>query len=326
MKLGGTVRVGVAVLAAGLAILANLASSGSRVVVEKDWVVVISGGSQENLARLNSAFRTIDLVCLGVSPVLAGLGFSQSYVATAMAIGCWNLVSVLLEYWLLTSIYRQFASLASKPHRSGDEEEESLLARVRAGVSGSWAGWSYYCSHPVRGAGLGLACLYLTVLGFDQVTWGYVLLQCVSELALGLLLAASALLGIVGSLAFPALRRVAGGAAPAGLLGMVALLSSLSLCLVSIWLPGSPFDPWRAPAPAAVPDCNSSPPVLTSVTVLLTGIILARLGLWVSDLAITQIMQERVEESRRGVMGGVQVWSRLYCTALWTNVKLFKNV
>ena len=87
MKLGGTVRVGVAVLAAGLAILANLASSGSRVVVEKDWVVVISGGSEDNLAQLNTIFRTIDLVCLNVSPILAGLGFSQSYVVTALAIG-----------------------------------------------------------------------------------------------------------------------------------------------------------------------------------------------------------------------------------------------
>merc|ERR1712079_832047 len=42
------------------------------------------------------------------------------------------------------------------------------------------------------------------------------------------------------------------------------------------------------------------------VTVLMTGIILARFGLWIVDLTITQILQERVEEERRGVINGVQ--------------------
>ena len=31
--------------------------------------------------------------------------------------------------------------------------------------------------HPVRNAGLGLAFLYMTVLGFDSITWSYCLLQ-----------------------------------------------------------------------------------------------------------------------------------------------------
>jgi len=315
---GGS-RAVVAVLTASIAILANLASAGSRVVVEKDWVVVISGGSEDNLAQLNTIFRTIDLVCLNVSPILAGLGFSQSYVVTALAIGIWNLLSVLIEFWLLTSIYTQFGSLASKalPEQQEEEETFGLVGSLRARVTGTMVGWSYYWSHPVRGAGLGLACLYMTVLGFDTITWGYALLQCVSELALGCLLAASALLGIAGSLAFPALRRAAGGAGRAGLFGMAALVSALSLCVVSVWLPGSPFDPWYDAAPDQREEgsgagaweegnCQDNKPVLTSVSVLLTGIILARFGLWISDLAVTQIIQENVEEGRRGVVGGVQ--------------------
>merc|ERR1712029_547625 len=43
-----------------------------------------------------------------------------------------------------------------------------------------------------------------------------------------------------------------------------------------------------------------------SVSVFLLGIILARFGLWIVDLTITQILQERVEEERRGVINGVQ--------------------
>ena len=204
-------RLAVALVTAAVAVLANLASAGSKVVVEKDWVVVISGGSEDNLAKLNTIFRTIDLVCLNVSPILAGLGFSQSYAATAIFMGSWNLVSVMLEYWLLTSIYTQFGSLAKKTASAaggGLEQPEGLLIRLKAIM----AGWSYYFSHPVRSAGLALACLFMTVLGFDSITWGYALSQCVTELWLGLLLAASAAVGIGGSLAFNPLRRALGPA------------------------------------------------------------------------------------------------------------------
>ena len=54
--------------------------------------------------------------------------------------------------------------------------------------------------------------------------------------------------------------------------------------------------------------CNdeSLRPDLTSVAVMLAGIIAARFGLWIADLSVTQIIQENVEESKRGVFGGVQ--------------------
>merc|ERR1719209_2068847 len=43
-----------------------------------------------------------------------------------------------------------------------------------------------------------------------------------------------------------------------------------------------------------------------SVLVVLTGIILARFGLWVVDLTINQLLQEKVAEDVRGVVNGVQ--------------------
>jgi len=42
------------------------------------------------------------------------------------------------------------------------------------------------------------------------------------------------------------------------------------------------------------------------VSVFLLGIILARFGLWIVDLTINQILQERVAEDKRGVVNGVQ--------------------
>ena len=44
----------------------------------------------------------------------------------------------------------------------------------------------------------------------------------------------------------------------------------------------------------------------SSVSVFLLGIILARFGLWIVDLTINQILQERVAEDKRGVVNGVQ--------------------
>ena len=39
----------------------------------------------------------------------------------------------------------------------------------------------------------------------------------------------------------------------------------------------------------------------------MAGVIAARFGLWITDLTITQILQEHVEEEHRGIMNGVQV-------------------
>ncbi len=43
------------------------------------------------------------------------------------------------------------------------------------------------------------------------------------------------------------------------------------------------------------------------VGVFLAGVIAARFGLWITDLTITQILQEHVEEEHRGIVNGVQV-------------------
>ena len=84
--------------------------------------------------------------------------------------------------------------------------------------------------HPVRNAGLGLAFLYMTVLGFDSITWSYCLLQVhlkgilyptmalhwsatkeepfqgVTESTLGLLTGLSAVMGVAGARIFPIAR------------------------------------------------------------------------------------------------------------------------
>ncbi len=70
--------------------------------------------------------------------------------------------------------------------------------------------WKIYFSHEVRNAGIGLASLYMTVLGFDSITMGYAYSQGVPESILGILLAVGAAVGLLGSVVFPFLVRCMG--------------------------------------------------------------------------------------------------------------------
>ena len=70
--------------------------------------------------------------------------------------------------------------------------------------------WKVYFTHEVRNAGIGLACLYMTVLGFDSITMGYAYSQGVPESILGILLATGAAVGLIGSVTFPFFVRCIG--------------------------------------------------------------------------------------------------------------------
>ena len=85
-----------------LATIAQVASVGSKIILEKDWIVVVSRNDDDRLAQINAVFRTIDLTTLSVAPLTAGLVFDFiSNWAAAIFISVWNIVSVIFEYLLL---------------------------------------------------------------------------------------------------------------------------------------------------------------------------------------------------------------------------------
>jgi len=49
---------------------------------------------------------------------------------------------------------------------------KKLFFRLKSEAREFWVGWKDYWQSPVRNAGLGLSMLYMTVLGFDNVTNG----------------------------------------------------------------------------------------------------------------------------------------------------------
>jgi len=320
----------VSVVAIVLAAVARLASCGTNIIIQKDWIVVVAGGDTDRLATMNSILRTIELTTYAIAPAVAGCLFTiLGFGLTGLVIAGWNVLSVCLEYCLLARIYRKHPGLADKQVGSAEDE-------VAEEGGGALHGWVTYFNHPVKLAGLGLACLYMTVLGFDNITYGYCLLQGVPHAALGVLVGVSAVVGVAGSLAYPPIRKRV-GLERTGLLGMFLLVSCSSLALLSIVLPGSPMDlnvlvqsninssiplstttiiPENTNSSVSgtlaesevFPDSDIASWLLAncSVIVFLSGIILARFGLWVVDLTVNQLLQEKVEEEVRGVVNGVQ--------------------
>lgn len=202
-------------------------------------------------------------------------------------------------------------------------------------------GWKIYIHYEVAFAGLSLASLYLTVLTFHSITVGYAYSQGLGEDLIGGLVAAAACSGIVGTFFYPWIRRRV-GLQRTGMYALAAEISSLTLCVVSIFCPGSTFDPLYYTRSkdeftqittvsnqeemitttsmyvnsssmyyinSTTDGSGDSQPVVeshVSISLLLAGIIGARVGLWMADLTITQLFLESVDVTERGIVAGVQ--------------------
>ncbi|XP_070277771.1 ferroportin [Myotis yumanensis] len=364
-----------------IANIANLASTATAITIQRDWIVVVAGEDRSRLADMNATVRRIDQL----TNILAPMAVGQIMTFGSAVIGCgfisgWNLVSMCVEYFLLWKVYQKTPALAVKAtlkveeaelkqlnlhketepkplestHLMGDkdpavralepEPEPSCGEQLAEPFRTFRDGWVSYYRQPVFLAGLGLAFLYMTVLGFDCITTGYAYTQGLSGSVLSLLMGASAVTGIGGTVAFTWLRRRC-GLVRTGLISGCAQLSCLVLCVVSVFMPGSPLDlsvspfqdirsrfiqaeplpamPTGAPGPlfsTGGPAANGSVTTLAapewelglsaesvlSVSLLFAGVIAARIGLWSFDLTVTQLLQENVIESERGIINGVQ--------------------
>lgn len=113
--------------------------------------------------------------------------------------------------------------------------------RFRWLVSTCKDGWMAYYRQPVFLAGMGLAFLYTTVLGFDCITTGYAYTQGISGSLLSLLMGVSAITGLMGTIMFTRLRK-AYGLVNTGIISSCLHLGCLLLCVCSVFAPGSPMD------------------------------------------------------------------------------------
>lgn len=357
-----------------IANIANLASTATAITIQRDWIVVVAGENRSRLADMNATIRRIDQL----TNILAPMAVGQIMTFGSPVIGCgfisgWNLVSMCVEYFLLWKVYQKTPALAVKAalkveeselkqltspkdtepkplegtHLMGEkdsnirelecEQEPTCASQIAEPFRTFRDGWVSYYNQPVFLAGMGLAFLYMTVLGFDCITTGYAYTQGLSGSILSVLMGASAITGIMGTVAFTWLRRKC-GLVRTGLFSGLAQLSCLILCVISVFMPGSPLDLSVSPfedirsrfiheeavssttkiPETEMPMSNVSNVVNTvqemstksipiiSVSLLFAGVIAARIGLWSFDLTVTQLLQENVIESERGIINGVQ--------------------
>ncbi|NXJ91349.1 S40A1 protein, partial [Corythaixoides concolor] len=370
------------ILVITIANIANLASTATAITIQRDWIVVVAGEDRSKLADMNATIRRIDQL----TNILAPMAVGQIMTFGSPMIGCgfisgWNLMSMCVEYLLLWKVYQKTPTLALKSAKVEESELKQLNVKKESdmkpaegvqlivekdvtgfepqqekevGCAGRIAepfitfrdGWVAYYNQEVFLAGMGLAFLYMTVLGFDCITTGYAYTQGLSGSVLSLLMGASAVTGIMGTVAFTWLRRKC-GLIRTGLISGVAQFACLVLCAVSVFMPGSPLDLTVSPfadisarlfeseplptiasledkpemvfatgmpsllngstTPAnSDPEMSPEPVPLISVSLLFAGVIAARVGLWSFDLTVTQLLQENVAESERGIINGVQ--------------------
>lgn len=120
-------------------------------------------------------------------------------------------------------------------------KEQGCCYQVTEPVRTLKAGWVSYYNQNIFFAGMSLAFLYMTVLGFDCITTGFAYTQGLNGSVLSLLMGASAVAGICGTVAFTWVRKKC-GLIRTGFISGIAQLSCLVLCVVSVFAPGSPFD------------------------------------------------------------------------------------
>ena len=317
---------------------ANLVSQGQKIAVGKDWLVVVCKQDKDLLAHVNAVFRRIDLTVAILGPLSVGVLMSGVSVLAGIILICvWNIVSLFFEYGFLYKAYKQTPELAEKKsllESSQDTDNNStsnstnwnVFLRFKSTISG----WKVFYNQRVFLAGCALSLLYLTVIGFSPITTGFAYQEGLSEFYTSICMGLGSLFGVFGTFLFPRIRGCI-GLVKTGIVSFTLQLSMLSLCAISVWLPGSPSSMYSGSVyraqhntslllsntftnssnltTTASPNSSGNQQgekILTSVIVLMAGIILSRIGLWITDLVITQLQQEYVPESQRGIVGGVQ--------------------
>ncbi|EGZ25155.1 hypothetical protein PHYSODRAFT_296946 [Phytophthora sojae] len=275
-------------------------SEAQTLGIERDWVVIIAQSSGEDrssaLASLNTILRRIDLACKLLGPLAFGviMDFAGHDPTTRAMIGAstvaiWNALSTPLEYFMTQDIYKLVPELATKedPDAPGDKEQrqQATTADGKSTLSRYAAMWRSYSQHPVFLLSFSYCALYMTILDNGSLNTAYLKWRGVPDSLLGLSRGAGAVFGLLGTMLFPYLRRT---------------ISRLErVAVVSIWL----F--WLCLAPVLVAFLLVGESRVSDY-VMLCCMVGARVWLWSADLAETQIMQEWIEPSRRGVINAMQ--------------------
>ncbi|TKR72411.1 hypothetical protein L596_019858 [Steinernema carpocapsae] len=232
--------------------LSKCASDGEKLAFTKDWIVVMAQREGGNtLSVRNAMMTTIDQCSSVIAPLLTGyiMIWFDHRTACLLFVG-WNLISWLAEAYLLSMVYNNVKELSVREKKQNGHKKHPEITEIPetkkkhkcsvAKQAGKMV--SSYWNQSVFPAAFGLALLYMTVLGFDGLAVGYGKSQGLSEDCLGMFRAVGSVFGLSGAFCYAFFER-AMGLKKTGLLGLVAQQLFLYLCVISVFLAGSPFNP-----------------------------------------------------------------------------------
>ena len=267
-------------LVAGV-VLGTLGSSVGSILMEiavgNDWIP--TAVSADDLPRVNSRMKQIDLLTEVLSPVVAGVLLSLSSPDVRLLgflwVVAWNVVSFFPELFLLKSVF-----LGSKRLQQLNAPKDSSL-RLSL-IRKTFDGWRDFAQHPSALVMVAYACLWLSALSphgvlltsFLKGGWQ------ISETMLGVFRGLGAVFGLLATVCFPVvIRRV-------GLLRGTQFFILFQAIVLVAALPLFAYQSWGGVG-------------------FLGLVLLSRIGLYGFSIGEMEIRQRTVAEGQRGRVSGV---------------------
>ncbi|KAJ4418753.1 hypothetical protein N0V85_001308 [Neurospora sp. IMI 360204] len=318
-----------------LACVEKLAAGVNLIAVERDWVVVITQGNEDARRKMNARMRRIDLFCKLLGPLTVALIAAASVKAAVYATLGMNLASVMVEYLCIETVFRRVPGLG-RPSPSDESVGQSLEPlsmdgadagssthfQLRKWLRGiSWRkllmipSLRLYFGHPAVIPSLALSLLYLTVLSFSGQMLTYLLASNLNLWQVGIIRGISTIFELSATWIAPRLMKRIG----------VLRTGLWSITWQMTWLAGgvSCFFYYYGKGYEATS--------LMSAVGLVVAVAFSRVGLWGFDLSVQNIVQDEVEDDRRGIFSSVEAsfqntfdmlaWA---LTIIWPNPNSFQ--
>jgi iron-regulated transporter 1 len=127
----------------------------------------------------------------------------------AAVVGGWTLLTIVPEYMLASALYRSYPQLTTKKKKtsqSADTPTNEENAETGT-ISRHLGGWKVYVDSSVCIPSISFSFLFLTVLDGGTLMTAYLLWVGLEEWVLGATRGTGAVFGLLGTFAFPFLKR-----------------------------------------------------------------------------------------------------------------------
>mmetsp|Transcript_16686 Transcript_16686/g.38295 ORF Transcript_16686/g.38295 Transcript_16686/m.38295 type:complete len:551 (-) Transcript_16686:1302-2954(-) len=324
-----------------LGAVAMTLDSGFLVAIERDWIVVMSISASkrqeseremtkeetENVQKLwlsdtNVKMRQIDLSCKILAPAIGGIfiaffddGTSKNngydLRGATLLVGGVNVVALIVEYICTAKIYHKIPELAESKNETSNSKQENggeEMSRSRNTTNGKgslkmFCDLQVYFSQSVCWAGFSLSLLYLNVvLTFGNIMTVYLVWRGIHLEVIGFWRGIASAAGLSGTFVYHYLANSKNvDLADIGMMSVAFQLSCLCACYASLFVADNRI----------------------FVIMLIGGVCFSRIGLWVFDITVTQLMQLHIPAPVRGLVGGVQQSMNAFFTVIIYVVGLF---